>query len=85
MPVTLVLPAEPPAQEEIDAILMAADGIVGTAGGASPGSGNCPVPCGESANRQISKLEQGNQHRIGWVGRMICPIGCGMLQWVCLR
>ena len=30
--VTLVLPAEPPAQEEIDAILMAADSIVGTAG-----------------------------------------------------
>ena len=32
IPVTLVLPAEPPAREEIDVILMAADGIVGTAG-----------------------------------------------------
>ncbi len=31
IPVTLVLPAEPPTQEEIDAILMAADGIVGRA------------------------------------------------------
>lgn len=32
IPVTLVLPAEPPAREEIDVILMAADSIVGTAG-----------------------------------------------------
>ena len=32
IPVTLVLPAEPPAQEEIDAILMAADGIINQAG-----------------------------------------------------
>jgi len=32
IPVTLVLPAEPPAQEEIDAILMAADGIIDQAG-----------------------------------------------------
>jgi hypothetical protein len=32
VPVTLVLPAEPPAQEEIDTILMAADAIVGAAG-----------------------------------------------------
>ncbi|MBN1935631.1 MAG: hypothetical protein JW934_13265 [Anaerolineae bacterium] len=32
IPVTLVLPAEPPAQDEIDAILMAADAIVGRAG-----------------------------------------------------
>ncbi len=32
IPVTLVLPAEPPTQEEIDAILMAADAIVGQAG-----------------------------------------------------
>ncbi|MEA3340297.1 MAG: RQC-minor-1 family DNA-binding protein [Chloroflexota bacterium] len=32
VPVTLVLPAEPPAREEIDVILMAADAIVGRAG-----------------------------------------------------
>jgi hypothetical protein len=32
IPVTLVLPAEPPTQDEIDAILMAADAIVGRAG-----------------------------------------------------
>jgi hypothetical protein len=32
IPVTLVLPAEPPTQEEIDAILMATDAIVGQAG-----------------------------------------------------
>ena len=32
IPVTLVLPAEPPAQEEIDAILMATDAIIGQAG-----------------------------------------------------
>ncbi len=32
IPVTLVLPAEPPAQDEINAILMAADAIVGAAG-----------------------------------------------------
>ena len=55
IPVTLVQPAEPPAQEEIDAILMAADSIVGTAGGASPGPVNCPVPLGESANQRISE------------------------------
>ncbi len=32
IPVTLVLPAEPPTQDGIDAILMAADAIVGQAG-----------------------------------------------------
>jgi hypothetical protein len=32
IPVTLVLPAEPPSPDEIDAILMAADAIVGRAG-----------------------------------------------------
>jgi len=32
IPVTLVLPAEPPTQEEIDAILMAADAIIDQAG-----------------------------------------------------
>lgn len=32
VPVTLVLPAEPPTQDEIDVILMAADAIVGQAG-----------------------------------------------------
>jgi hypothetical protein len=31
-PVTLVLPAEPPAQDEIDAILMATDSVIGQAG-----------------------------------------------------
>lgn len=32
IPVTLVLPAEPPTQDEIDAILMATDSIIGRAG-----------------------------------------------------
>lgn len=32
VPVTLVLPAEPPTQEEIDAVLMATDAIIGEAG-----------------------------------------------------
>jgi len=32
IPVTLVLPAEPPTQDEIDAILMATDSIIGEAG-----------------------------------------------------
>jgi hypothetical protein len=31
-PVTLVLPAEPPTQDEIDAVLMATDAIIGRAG-----------------------------------------------------
>lgn len=32
VPVTLVLPAEPPTQEEIDAVLMATDAVIGEAG-----------------------------------------------------
>jgi hypothetical protein len=32
IPVTLVLPAEPPTQDEIDAVLMATDSIIGQAG-----------------------------------------------------
>ena len=32
IPVTLVLPAEPPTQDEIDAVLMATDSIIGRAG-----------------------------------------------------
>jgi hypothetical protein len=32
IPVTLVLPAEPPTPDEIDAVLMATDSIVGRAG-----------------------------------------------------
>lgn len=32
VPVVLTLPAEPPTPDEIDTILMAADGIVGRAG-----------------------------------------------------
>ena len=49
MPVTLVLPAEAPTQEEIDVILMAADGIVGRAGR----SGVTPILNGSRSKKAL--------------------------------
>jgi len=55
IPVTLVLPADPPTQDEIDAVLMATDSIIGRAGRAD--SERLPQPKGAGLEvGQVARL-----------------------------